>query len=221
MNPVNPRIEAYLDRLSRPLERTLRQEDLDEYRMGALFHIESLVAREIVAGVDEEEAITSALAEFGSPEITGSGMLDEWCRGREALTFTRSSSAAVWWSFAHFGLAFGLALLAIECTQMTPRMLGFETVVLANAIGTIAPLVAGIATGVRVPTGNLRALLVSLIPLIPYSFLVGLVSVSVVSTEQLVGLLIAWPVLGSLSLSITAWLRRHGRRPSTPRKVTS
>jgi len=220
LNPVNPRIDAYLDRLAKPLERTLKQDELNEYRMGALFHIESLAERERSRGLSEDDAVTAALAEFGSPEAAGAGMLDEWCKGRDALTFARSSSAAVWWSFAHFGLAFAIALLAIEFTQTSPRLYGVETDFLARSLATLAPLVAGTATAYRVPTGNLRALMIGLTPLVPYSLFASVAATTLVTTEQLVGLLVAWPILGALSLSITAWLRRHGRPPA-PRKVTS
>ncbi|MGV3617432.1 MAG: hypothetical protein ACO1SV_19065 [Fimbriimonas sp.] len=220
MNPVDPQIERYLNRLARPLERTLDARGLEEVRMEALFHLESLVARERSRGLGEEHAVAAAIAEYGSAEIASAGLLDEWCRGRQAMTFARGSSSAFWWSFAHFGIAFGTTLLLIETQTMWPGAAFLSTEEVVGVFAFVAPLLAGVATGWRVPTGNLRALLFAFTPLVPYTALVGAVTAPFIERDLLVNLLLGWAAVGALSVVITAWLRRHGR-PSESLKALS
>lgn len=217
MNPVDSQIEAYLDRLTRPLERTLEPDAIEEIRMDALFHIESLVKRERAGGREEAEAIRAALAEYGPAEATGEGMLDEWCRGRHAVTFARVGPSAFWWSFAYFGFAFGATLLAIEVITMWPGASLADADLVSGILAGVSAALAGLAAGRRVPTGNLRALALALLPLVPYSLLVGWIGAPFLTPKLLLSLLTIWLVVGGVVLSLTAWLMRHGRPPVSQR----
>lgn len=217
MNPVDVRIEAYLDRLVRPLERTLEPEGIEEVRLGALFHLEALVERERERGRSQDESVRTALEEYGSPEKAGAAMLDEWCRGRDAMTFARLGPAAFWWSFGFFGLAYAVALLALEAFTLWPGLSIADGHGVGIAVMAVASALAGAATGRRVPTGNLAALLFALTPLIPYSLLVLFVARPALDPGPLAAMLIVCAGVGGLSLSLTAWLCRHGRPPVSPR----
>lgn len=217
LNPVDPRIETYLNRLSRPLERTLTAEMVEEVRMDALFHLESLVDRETKRGRGWDEAIVAALEEYGSPDAAGQGMLDEWCRGRQAMTFARLGSAAAWWSFGYFGLAYAASLLVFEYLSLWPGAGIADGQLAATLFTAFSSVLAGFAAGRRVPTGNLAALGCALFPLVPYTLLVALVAGPVMEIPALVAILATCGAVGAVSLSITAWFFRHGRPPVSPR----
>lgn len=220
MNPVDPRIERYLDRLTHPLVQTLDPEVIAEVRMEALFHIESLIRRGQAEGLGGADAIQSALEEYGSAEAAGEGMLDEWCRGRQAMTFARVGPAAFWWSFAIFGLAFGVALLGIEVITMWPGAMLANSDALSGFLAGSAAATAGLIVGRRVPTGNLRALALALLPLVPYAALVGWIGAPLMTPKLLVSLLAVWLVVGGSVLSLTAWFVRHGRPPISSERLS-
>lgn len=211
MSPVShPRIESFVDRLTEPLQHTAERERLEEVRANALFHIESLVE----SHQGEGDPIGLALDEYGSAEELGMAMLDEWCRGTQAVTFAKTASSATWWSFAFFGIAEALTMVLLEITAISPGGL-FVKPLAAGAVW-VAPAVAGFLTGRFVPTGNLRAFAIALLPLAIHTAVSALlVGPYLGNADFALPALLLWIPIGGTSLTFSAWLRRS--RPSARR----
>lgn len=212
-------IDDFVCKLTEPLERTLDTSSLSEFRNNSLFHLDCLVEEFLVSGNSEEVSVALAIEAFGPADKAAMAMLDEWCRGRRPSAFSRSSASAVWWSFACFGIASGLSLLAIEFATFCSNGLLEEAA--ARDLYMIAPLLAGIAVGYCVPTGNLRALCFAAIPLVCHVIAANALFGPFNDGPGLPGLFVLWWIpAGAIALIGTAWLRRSRplRRTAFPSK---
>ena len=211
MNQAKPRAESIDDfvfRLTGPLERTLDALSLSEFRNNSLFHLDCLVDEFRSSGNPEDVSVAMAIEAFGPADKAAMAMLDEWCRGRKQSAFCRSSASAVWWSFACFGIASGLSLLASEVATLWSNPFLQEPV--ARFLSLIAPILAGIAVGYCVPTGNLRALGLAALPLTCHAIAANILFSPFNNGPAFpVQFVVWWAPVGALALVGTAWLRRH------------
>lgn len=207
---ADPRLVAYLDRLSEPLERTLGEEELGLFRLQTLGHLEMQVAELVEDGIPSDEAVERAVREYGQPEFLAIDFLDEWCKGSRPAGFARGARSATLWAFVFFGLGSAVSLVTMAAVAMLPGMssLAYWSMVLSWA----APVVAGIATGIVVPTGNLRSVCLALVVVSLHSFLVSeLMSTYREGFSFAVAQLVLWPPLGCMATYLTALLRRRPR----------
>ena len=210
MNPVNPLIERYVEDLLKPLKHILLPEQLTEVRANTLFHIESRV-QDLD---DQPDPIGTALNEYGDAESNGMLILDEYCRGTKSVSFAKTSLSATWWSFALFGMAQAITLLLIQVTVLWPEGAGFAPAAIASMV--LAPMLAGGFAGRFVPTGNLRALGMALMALVPHALVsLFLISPYISGAHFIYRAPLLWIPIGAASLSLSSWLRRN--RPSRHR----
>lgn len=212
---ADPRLLAYLDRLSEPLEKTLSPDELAEYRLQALGHLEML-AKELqdFEGLTPGESVDRALREYGVPDLLAIGLLDEHAKGSRPVGFVRGTRSATLWAFVWFGLASAATLSLVVLGSMMPGW-SFLNPALPT-VGIFAPILAGYLTGRTVPTGNLRSVLIAVAVLVPHA----------AATVALMGdferpdlrpAVLLWPLLGALSTYLTALLRRRPRTVSHDR----
>jgi len=215
-------IQAFVNMLAAPLERTVDDSTLSEFRNHALFHLECLIDEYRSGGHTEDEAVALAIADFGPADLAAMAMLDEWCRGRKPSPFSRTSSSAVWWSFAWFGIASGCSLLAIQFAEMCPNPLALQ--VASTLVCLIPPVIAGIAVGRCVPTGNLRALGIALSPLFAHALLAACLMGPARGGILFLTLFVCvWLPAGAVSVTLTSWLRRNRQvryQNSMPKEVS-
>lgn len=213
---ADARLIAYLDRLSEPLERTLGEEDLRLFRLQTLGHLEMQVAELVEDGYPSDQAVARAVREYGPPDLLAIDFLDEWCKGSRPAGFARGARSATLWAFVFFGLGSAVSLTAMTIVAMVPGMTGFAH--WAMAVSWAAPLGAGIATGVVVPTGNLRAVCFALMVVTLHSFLVSeLMSSYREGFAFTFAQAVLWPPLGCAATYLTALLRRRPRFPRETR----
>ena len=74
---VEARIDAYLDRACAPLFRSLPEEEARERRAEMRDHLESMIAAYVELGSSEMEAVSLALAQFGSEQSVGQAWKQE------------------------------------------------------------------------------------------------------------------------------------------------
>ena len=204
LNPVNPQIEGYIEKLLNPLKHILSPDQLMEVRANTLFHIESRVQD----FNNHADPVGTALGEYGDAESNGMLMLDEYCRGTKSVFFARTSLSATWWSFALFGIAQAITLLLVEISLLWPGRADLAPVAFGSMY--LAPILAGGFAGRFVPTGNLRALGLALLALIPHAVIsVFLISPYISSAHFIYRAPLLWIPIGAISLSLSAWLRRN------------
>jgi hypothetical protein len=205
--------------LMAPLEKTLDESSLSDFRNNSLFHLDCLAEAFQAMGHSDREAMALAIAEFGPADVAAFAMLDEWCRGQKPAAFSRTSSSAAWWSFACFGIASGISLLAFQFVDAWPTATPMEPVAVSVALS--APILAGIAVGYCVPTGNLRALGIAFLPMIAHSLAAAFLMRPFGGGGTFLALFfLLWAPLGCVSVSLTASIRRCRpvRRPTFPSK---
>lgn len=207
---ADPRFLAYLDRLSEPLERTVGDEELALFRLQTLGHLEMQVADLVEDGMTVEMAIERTLRDHGSPEMLAIGFLDEWCKGRRPTGFARGARSATLWAFVFFGLGSAVSLTAMTSVAMIPGLTGLGEY--AMILSWAAPVVAGVLTGLVVPTGNLRAVMTALAIVASHSFLVSQLMPSYREGFAFaLAQAVLWPPLGGIATYLTALLRRRPR----------
>jgi len=212
MERADPRIEAYLDRLCEPLHRTLSGPKLEAYRDEARFHLESLAAEIAEAErIALTEAVERALREFGQPDLIAIDLLDEHAKGTRPVGFAQGARSSTLWAFVWFGLASALTLILTQAGELVSGLGHFSDV--APGLWLLMPIAAGVLTGRTVPTGNLRAVMLALVPILLHTALVAtLLGLSEVGWQFLQFQLWAWPLFGGVSTFLTALLRRRPRR---------
>lgn len=208
---ADPRILAYLDRLCEPLERTLNHEQLGEYRLQALGHLEAM-AEELreFEHLSPGESVERALKEYGAPDLLAIGYLDEWCKGTRPMAFGRTTRSAYLWTFGWFGIAAAFVQIVAMAGTMLPGLGELEAIV--PGLSLVAPVAAGILTGITVPTGNLRSVLVVTLLLAVHAAVLVFVMQPFSGAETLLNSqLLYWPPLGAVATYLTALFRRRPR----------
>lgn len=208
---ADPRIVAYLDRLCEPLERTLNHDQLAEYRLQALGHLEAM-AEELCEyeQLSPGESVERALREYGAPDLLAIGYLDEWCKGTRPMVFGRTTRSAYLWTFGWFGIAAALVQVSAMASSMLPGMA--ELNVIVPGLQVIAPIVAGVLTGITVPTGNLRSVLAVTLILAAHAGVVALLMGPFQGGREMFSAqFLYWPPLGAIATYLTALFRRLPR----------
>ncbi|MCW3052040.1 MAG: hypothetical protein JWN14_1210 [Chthonomonadales bacterium] len=104
MSKVQTQIDSYLDRICRPLIRTLSAEEVAEQRAEMRTHLEALFAAYLEAGSSEADAIRLSLEQFGKERR----LQNDW-RGECETTQLSSEKAAFWPAFRFAARAYAFA----------------------------------------------------------------------------------------------------------------
>lgn len=210
------RVEDYLDHVCAPLVDLVPYRARQAFREEIRQHITFLVEEHRQAA-SLEEAIESALQEFGEPWMVGEALAEEWSR-KGPLRPGRRIGAASLHAFSLFGLATAINLAVIEVSLLEhceeacyPYML---------FLAALSPILAGCLTGLKAYGQTLRSVIyVSL-----FLFLDTLVT-GFLMLPDLEGIHFAlfqalfWLPMGCASAALTATLVRSHRRAGFLRAV--
>jgi hypothetical protein len=114
MKDFQTKIDSYLERICRPLARTLSADEVTDQRAEMRTHLEALVAAQLEAGRSEAEAIKLTLEQFGKERR----IQHDWQNECEITRIESEQAAfrpAFQFAVRSFGFAFLLLALNGEC----------------------------------------------------------------------------------------------------------
>jgi len=153
-------IGDYLDFLCAPLLGIVPYAQRRRLRLETEDHLLALAEDFQVEGFAPDEALTVALREYGEPWRIGQDFAQSWLSGPRPCRFARFSDAATLRAFGWFGVFSVLSLLGVEQCTLAPNQAALWPLV--QCLAVIAPLIAGVLTGLglhpRTAGGVCRAL---------------------------------------------------------------
>ncbi len=227
--------EDYLDRLAARMVGRIPARERLRLKDEACFHLERLVAQYQVEGQDARSATEKAIHRYGPPAQIADEFIEAWFEAQGEPRLYRRFGRANFTAFVFLGAAqllyvvllqvrvflpngaaYALPLSPGAARQLLPDPLPLPQSVLEllslYGYPIVAPIVAGWFVGVAVPVRAERAVTNALMPIVLYSFVMG-----VLTLPQTAGVLFAlfqlayWLPVGALA----AWLANYvaaGRR---------
>jgi len=233
----NDLIEDYLDHVCAPLVGVVPFEERTRLREEAAFHLDRLTQSYVAEGLAPEAAARKAIRTYGDPAKISDDCIESYHENRVQSPVFRRVGSSSFIAFCLFGVAQILytALLQIrvflpsgeayrlpvspaEARLLIPEPFpipqSWAEFLLLYGFPVVAPLVAGFYTGLHVPVGASRAVLVAMMPIVIYSFVVGSF-MTPITTGLLFALFQAvyWIPAGCLSASLgTTYSQRQALR---------
>lgn len=231
----NAAVEEYLDRLVAPLVGLVPTQERLRLKMETGAHLERSIEHAVLTGGNESAAVRLAIHELGEPTVVAREFLDRWyeagVRGPLYDRFGRATLVA----FFRFGLAHSLFSLLLHLRVFLPSEAAYRLPIspaearrlvplpipvpiepafpiFAIAFLLLAPIVAGILTGIAAPVRTAPAVYRAMVPIVVFSFCTG--SLVLPLTEGIVFAFIEavfWMPVGAAAASIAACVYRIRR----------
>lgn len=227
--------EDYLDRLAARMVGRLPARERLRLKDEARFHLERLAGQYEIEGQDGKSAMEKAMRRYGPPVQIADEFIEAWYEAQDERGLHRRFGRANFTAFVFLGAAQLLYVILLQIRVFMPSGAAYAFPLSPGAARTllpdplplpqsviellslygyplVAPIVAGWLVGVAVPVKAERAVTSALMPIVLYSFVMG-----VLTLPQTAGVLFAlfqlayWLPVGALA----AWIANYvvaGRR---------